>query len=110
MEGVDRGIFRARETQGRTQPAILTHFPLRRAIRRRLLRCARSPCSTYGSSTPPRAELRAPRIHGLLTRLATELREKCGLERGFATVTITYTDGFFYFVDEDFAISDFAGP
>ena len=26
-----------------------------------------------------RAELRAPRIHGLLTRLATQRREKCGL-------------------------------
>jgi hypothetical protein len=44
-----------------------------------LRRCARSPCSTYCSSTPPRADLRAPRIHGLLTPLVTKPDEKCGL-------------------------------
>src|SRR5215469_1787719 len=45
----------------------------------RLLRCAGPLCSTYGSSTRPRAYRRAPRLHALLTRLAMKLCENCGL-------------------------------
>jgi hypothetical protein len=33
-------------------------------------------------STPPRADRRAPRIHGLLTPLATKPDEKCRLRQG----------------------------
>jgi hypothetical protein len=68
-------------------PAFLTSFLLRRAIKPRLLRCARAqrapPCSIYCSSMLPRgpkgAPLRAPRIHGLRVRLATKPGEKCRL-------------------------------
>ena len=45
----------------------------------RLLRCARLPCSPYCPSTPPRANLRAPCIHGLLTSLASTPCEISGL-------------------------------
>jgi len=57
------------------------------AIRPRLRRCARSPCSTYCPSTLIRADRRAPRIHSLLTRLTTKSDEKCGLAPGQSVLT-----------------------
>ena len=56
--------------QVQCQPAFLTSFLLRRAMSPYLLRCACSSCSIRNG--PPRAELRASRIYGLLARLATK--------------------------------------
>jgi hypothetical protein len=63
------------------EPAFLTHFLLRRAISLCLL-VALGHRVRRTVQARLRAELRAPRIRGLFTRLATKLCEKGGLAPG----------------------------